>query len=98
MFLFVNLVRFFRRDPKTFRLQLIFPIPVIWLAVILGVASCLTAIVGTLFFSWTGLILNSQWWYIIGGLTLVCLIIAVVGSMLASSEAAWENLKEAEKS
>ena len=93
MFLFINLVRFFQRDRKTFRLQLIFPAPVIWLAVILGVASCITAIVGTLFFSWTGLISNGQWWYIIGGLTLVCLVIAALGSMLASGQASWETLK-----
>jgi glutamate:GABA antiporter len=97
-FLFVNLLKFYQHDPKSFRLQRIFPMPVIWIAVLLGVASCVTAIVGTLFFSWTGLISNSQWWYIIGGLTAVCLIVAAVGSMLASSEAAWQNLKEAEKS
>ena len=94
-FLFVNLLKFYQRDPKSFRLQRIFPMPVIWLAVALGVVSCATAIVGTLFFSWIpSYISNSQWWYIIGGLTVVCLIIAAVGSMLASSEAAWQNLKE----
>ncbi|HLJ32534.1 MAG TPA: hypothetical protein VKU38_02740, partial [Ktedonobacteraceae bacterium] len=99
MFLFVNLLRFYRRDPQSFRLQRIFPMPVIWIAVTLGVISSITAIVGTLFFSWIpALISNTQWWYIIGGLTLVCLIVAAVGSMLASSEAAWQNLKEAEKS
>ena len=97
-FLFVNLIRFYQRDPKSFRLQRIFPMPVIWFAAALGVASCATAIVGTLFFSWIpSYISNGQWWYIIGGLTVVCLIIAAVGSMLASSEAAWQNLKGAEK-
>ena len=97
-FLFINLVRFYQRDPGSFRLQRIFPMPVIWFAVILGIASCATAIVGTLFFSWIpSYISNSQWWYIIGGLTIVCLIIAAVGSMLASSEASWQSLKEAEK-
>jgi glutamate:GABA antiporter len=98
-FLFINLVRFYQRDPRSFRLQRIFPMPVIWFASALGVASCLTAIVGTLFFSWIpSYISNGQWWYIIGGLTVVCLIIAAVGSMLASSEASWQSLKEAEKS
>ncbi|HKV58421.1 MAG TPA: APC family permease, partial [Ktedonobacteraceae bacterium] len=98
MFLFVNLVKFYLRDPKNFRLQRIFPMPVIWVSVVLGTAASILAIVGTLFFSWIpSLVSNSQWWYIIGGLTLVCLIVAAVGSMLASSEAAWQNLKEAEK-
>ena len=97
-FLFVNLLKFYQRDPKSFRLQRIFPMPVIWLAMVLGVASCVTAIVGTLFFSWIpSYISNGQWWYIIGGLTVVCLIVAAIGSMLASSEASWQNLKQADK-
>jgi len=93
MFLFINLVKFFQRDPRGFKSQLIFPAPVIWLAVILGIASCLTAIGGTLFFSWIpSLVASSQWWYIIGGLTLACLIIAAIGSMLASGQANWETM------
>ena len=98
-FLFINLLKFYQRDPQSFRLQRIFPMPVIWLSVVLGIASCATAIVGTLFFSWIpSYVSNSQWWYIIGGLTVICLIVAAIGSMLASSEASWQNLKEAEKS
>src|SRR5713226_2924031 len=31
---------------------------------------------------------------IIGGLTLICLIIAAIGSMVASSEASWQSLEE----
>ncbi|MGH2496392.1 MAG: APC family permease [Ktedonobacteraceae bacterium] len=97
-FLFINLMKFYQRDPRSFRLQRIFPMPVIWISVVLGVASCATAIVGTLFFSWIpSYISNGQWWYIIGGLTVVCLIVAAIGSMLASSEASWQNLKEADK-
>ena len=96
-YLFVNLIKFYQRDPQSFRLQRIFPMPVLWFASALGIISCLTAIVGTLIFPWTSLISNGQWWYIIGGLTVVCLIIAAVGSMLASSEAAWQNLKGADK-
>lgn len=98
MFLFINLIKFYQRDPKSFRLQRIFPMPVIWTAILLGIAASLLAIIGTLFFSWIpSLVSNGQWWYIIGGLTMACLIIAAVGSMLASSEAAWQNLKESEK-
>ncbi|MFL5707340.1 MAG: hypothetical protein ACJ8AG_31645 [Ktedonobacteraceae bacterium] len=64
----------------------------IWISIVVGTAACALTIVRTLFYSWTALIPNTNWWYIIGGLTLVCLIIAVIGSMLASSEAAWQGV------
>jgi glutamate:GABA antiporter len=91
-FLFLNLARFYFQDPVAIRKQLIFPIPVIWISIIVGTTACVLAIVGTLFYSWTALIPNTSWWYIIGGLTLVCLIIAAIGSMVASSEAAWQGV------
>ena len=93
LFLFINLVRFFTRDPQTFNKQRIFPLPVLFISVALGSLSCILALVGTLFFSWIPtLISNGQWWYIIGGLTGVCLVVAAIGSMLGSSEAAWQDL------
>ncbi len=91
-FLFLNLARFYFQDPVAIRKQLIFPVPVIWASIVVGTTACGLAIVGTLLYSWTALIPNSSWWYIIGGLTLVCLIIAAIGSMLASSEAAWQGV------
>lgn len=95
LFLFVNLMKFMTRDPQTFNKQRIFPQPVIYLSIALGSISCVLAVVGTLFFSWIpGLISNGQWWYIIGGLTGVCLVFAAIGSMLASSEAGWQQLHE----
>ena len=92
-FLFVNLVKFAFNDRRAFRAHLIFPERVVWLAVILGSTSCFLAIISTLFYSWTSLIGNNQWLYIIGSLTFVCLVIAAVGSMLANSEASWESSK-----
>lgn len=95
MFLFINVGRFYLRDRKAFLAHRIFPIPVLGISVVLGSVSCIAAIVGTLFFSWIPtLIPNGQWWYIIGGLTAVCLIVAAIGSMLASSEAAWQELNK----
>ncbi len=95
LFLFLNLMRFFTRDPQTFNKQRIFPLPVLFLSVALGSISCILAVVGTLFFSWIpGLISNGQWWYIVGGLTGICLVVAAIGSMLGSSEAAWQTLHE----
>ena len=98
LFLFINLVKFYLRDPKTFKLQRIFPMPVLWISIVLGSASCITAFVGTLAFSWNStLIPNANWWYIIGGLTVMCLIVAAIGSMVASSEAAWEGFNKGER-
>jgi amino acid transporter len=94
LFLFCNLAKFYFRDRAAFIKQAIFPLPVLGISVVLGSVTCVLAIVGTLFFSWTTLISNSQWWYIIGGLTLICLVIAAVGSMLATGEAAWETMSK----
>jgi glutamate:GABA antiporter len=95
LFLFVNLTKFYLRDPKTFNKQRIFPRPVLIISVVLGSLSCILAFIGTLFFSWIpSLITNDKWWYIIGGLTVTCLVIAAIGSMFASSEAAWEELSK----
>jgi hypothetical protein len=66
--------------------------PVLVISIIIGPIACVFAIVDTLFNSWiSGLIPNTNWWYIVGGLTLFCLIVAAIGSMLASSEADWQN-------
>lgn len=95
LFLFIDLMKFYLRDPVTFKRLRIFPMPVLWISIVLGSASCVTAFVGTLIFSWnTTLIPNANWWYIIGGLAVICLIIAAIGSMLATSEAAWEGLSK----
>jgi amino acid transporter len=94
-FFFVNLIIFYFRDPRTFHLHRIFPMPVLVASAIVGPLACAFAIVDTLFNSWiVGLIPNANWWYIVGGLTLVCLIVAAIGSMLASSEAAWQDLSK----
>ena len=93
-FFFVNLAIFYFRDSKAFHLHRIFPMPVLVISAIVGPIACAFAIVDTLLNSWIGLIPNVNWWYIVGGLTLVCLIVAAIGSMLASSEAAWQGLSE----
>ena len=93
LFLFVNIANLYRRDRQWFRKRAIFPLPVLGISIVLGSASCILAVVDTLYFSWIpSLISNNNWFLLIGGLTLVCLIIAAIGSMYASSEAAWEDI------
>ena len=64
--------------------------PVIWLSVLVGGGACLLTIGGILKYPWIPLISEGQWWYIVGGLTLVLLIIAGIASMFANSEASYE--------
>ena len=94
-FLPINLVKFYLQDRRAFRKLLIFPMPVLWISIVLGVTTCLISIVGTLLYSLIpNLIGNSSWWYIVGGITLACIIIAAVGSMFANSEASWQTMRE----
>ena len=93
-FFFINIVIFYFRDKQAFHRQRIFPMPVLWASVVIGPIACLFAIVDTLLNSWIPQIDNSHWWYIVGGFTLVCLIFAAIGSLFASSEAAWEDISK----
>ncbi|HEV2660640.1 MAG TPA: hypothetical protein VGU68_08540, partial [Ktedonobacteraceae bacterium] len=96
-FFFINIAVFYRRDRNAFDRQRIFPKPVLFISMLLGPLACLLSIVDTLFFSWIPQIDNGHWWYIVGGLTIVCLVVATVGSMVASSEASWESLESSTK-
>ena len=94
-FLFIDLVKFYVQDRRVFRKLLIFPMPVLWISIVLGTASCAVSIIGALVYSLIpNLLDNSKWWYIVGGITLACIIVAAIGSMFANSEASWQTLKE----
>ncbi|WP_165422862.1 APC family permease [Ktedonosporobacter rubrisoli] len=92
-FMFIDVVFCYIRDKQGFQKVRLFPMPLLWISCLLGTLSCGAGIVTTLGYSWTPLISNGQWWYIVGGLTIICLIIAAVGGMLANSEARWEGDK-----
>jgi amino acid transporter len=92
-FLFFNLVRLHGTRRALLEERRIFPRPVLWASIMLGSTACLLAILGTLFYSWTSLITNTQWFYIISVLTFAYLVIAAIGSMFANSEATWESSK-----
>lgn len=91
IFLFINLMIFYVRDPKGFARKRIFPTPVLWACMIIAPIACVIAVVMTLIYSPLTQLSNSQWEYIVGGLTLVCLIICAVVSLFATSEAAWQD-------
>jgi glutamate:GABA antiporter len=93
-FLFINLVKFYFNDRRAFRKLLIFPMPVLWVCIFFGTTTCVVSIIGTLLYSLIPAQIsnNVTWGLIVGGITGVCIIVAAIGSMLASSEANWEKL------
>jgi len=92
-FLFFDLIGCIRRYRTAFEHWLFLPMPLLWVCIVLGLASCLVAIVDTLRFSWITQISSNEWWLLVGGLTLLFLTFALVGSMYANSEAAWESME-----
>ncbi len=94
-FLFINLVKFYFADQRGFRKNLIFPMPVLWLSIVFGTTTCVISIVGALAFSLIPTLINNNvWWLIVGGITAICIVLALMGGMLASSEADWQKLHE----
>jgi len=94
-FLFINLVKLFIDDPKAFRARLIFPMPVLWISIVLGTITCIVSIAGALLYSLIPQYIdNGHWWVIVGGITIACLIFAAIGGILASSEADWEKMNQ----
>ncbi len=92
-FLFINLARFYFSHREEMLAKLIFPLPILWISIVLGTFTCLVSIVGTLVYSLIPQqIGNNQWWWIVGGITLMCLAVAAIGSMFANSEAQWQRL------
>nr|BBH92868.1 amino acid transporter [Thermogemmatispora argillosa] len=92
-FLFFNLIRLHGMRHPLLRERRIVPAPLLWGSVLCGSVACFLAIIGTLFYSWTNLISNTQWFIIISVLTFAYLVIAAIGSMFANSEANWESAR-----
>jgi len=94
-FLPINVLKFYLSDRQAFLKRLLFPMPVLWISIVLGTATCVLSIIGALVFSLIpSLISNNIWWLIVGGITAVYIVVALVGGMLASSEADWQKLHE----
>jgi len=94
-FLFVNITRFYFKDRQAFKSRLIFPLPLLWGCVVLGTISCLVSVAGALFYSLIPQqIDNSHWCLLVGGITVVCLILAAAVATFATSEAHWERMRD----
>ena len=92
IFYFVDLFVISRRNRQAFHQNRIFPMWIVWLSIIMGPITCLVVVYDTLANSWIPqLIANNYWWFVIGGLTFFSIITAAIGSMVATSQAAWEH-------
>lgn len=93
VFLFVDLLKlYFQGEPRLFRAHLL-PLPVLLSCSMLGLLTGLAAMVDTLFNSYIPpLIPNNQWLLIVGGFTVIILVIGFVISALATSEATYQSM------
>src|SRR5215469_700783 len=75
VFLFVDLLKLYSRDPRLFRAHRLLPLPILLSCSVLGLLTGLAAMVDTLINSYIPpLIPNNQWVLIIGGFTLIILV------------------------
>ncbi len=95
-FIFIDLAVLYLRDPEGFRRWQVVPTPILWFCISVAPLACLTAIVVTLVYSpIPQQISNEQWWFIVGGLTVISLVTAGIGSLFATSEAEWQDQRRA---
>jgi amino acid transporter len=95
MFPFIDLAALYLKHRLVFRKLLVVPLPLLTMSVVLGTVLCGATIIITLFNSFIPtLIPNGTWWWIVGGITLIWLVICTIGSMLTTSQAQWEQMSE----
>jgi amino acid transporter len=94
IFFYVNLVRLYINGRQWFHQHRIFPMWVLWTCIVVGPIGCVVTIAASLLYSWIPQITNTNWLLIVGGLTFVCIVFAAIGSILATSEAAWQELSK----
>jgi amino acid transporter len=89
LFLFIDLLAVLQRV-----LQGIAPRVVLWASILLGSSACLFVLADTLLNSWTPTLSNATWTFALAGVLAVILFALAIGSMLATSEAAWQQWRE----
>jgi hypothetical protein len=95
MFLFIEILVCIFRYPSLLNSRYLLPKPwtrpVLWLCCLPGLLSCLTAMITTVVYPWIPQISTGSWRYLVGGLALMCLGAATIGSMIADSSARWQD-------
>lgn len=99
MFPFIDLAALYVRNRWAFRRRRVVPLPLLAVSVLVGTLLCGATIVITLFNSFLPtLIPNGTWLYVVGGITLVCLVLCAFGSILTTGQANWEQMSEVKAS
>jgi len=94
IFLFIDLLWILFKNPRALRSRRVIPIPILVISSLVGLIAGLLAIVDTILNSYDPpLISNTNWLYIVTGLTVAFMLIGAIGGMLASSEATWEGME-----
>ncbi len=94
IFYFADLVAAARRDRVAFRQKRVCPLWLLWASVVVGPLTCMVVVWDTLANSWIPqLIPNDQWWYLVGCIALISIVVAVILTMYGSSQVIWEELK-----
>jgi hypothetical protein len=97
LFLFIDLFAALRHAPHAFARgapHRLVPSVVLWGSVLLGGSACLFVLADTLLNSWTPTLTNATWTLSLAGVLVVILFALAIGSMLATSEAAWQQWRE----
>jgi amino acid transporter len=89
LFLFVDLFAVVRRAGAS--VPWIAPPVVLWACIVAGTSAGLFVLVETLLNSWTPTLSNATWTLALGSVLIVLLFALALGSMLATSEAAWQQ-------
>ncbi len=71
------------------------PRVLLWGSILLGGSACLFVLVDTLLTSWTPLLSDATWTLALGAILVVILFALSIGSMLATSEASWQQWQKA---
>ncbi len=77
--------------PHPVAVSWIAPRVVLWGCILPGASACLFVLVDTLLHSWTPTLSNATWTLALGSVLVVLLVALTIGSMLATSEAAWQQ-------
>jgi amino acid transporter len=96
-FLFIDVFALLLRAPRKLspgQPSHLMPPVVLWGSLLVGGSSCLFVLVDTLLNSWTPLLSNATWTLALGAILLIILFALGIGSMLATSEAAWQQWGE----
>jgi amino acid transporter len=94
VFYFFDLVAASKRDRRYFRQNLVCPEWLLWASVVVGPLTCLVVVWDTLANSWIPqLIPNGQWWYLVGGIAFLSLLVAGIMTMYGSIQTIYEELE-----